>query len=142
MSAVVQSSVGALVGSVATGTPSVPTPAPSADVEKFQSALASGSQPPAGAPAVDPAAQAPDGPPAVGGGGDAILQGLNRMRNDMGGSIDRINHLVQSLNGQALPAQDLLKIQLEVQQLTLQQELMGKVAGKATQNLDTLVKVQ
>ena len=43
---------------------------------------------------------------------------------------------------QEMPVSDLLRLQLSMAQLSLQAELVGKVIGRSTQNIDQLVRMQ
>lgn len=50
----------------------------------------------------------------------------------------------KALGGQAgdLSAKEMMQLQMKLQQVQLQQELLGKTASKSTQNIDTLLKGQ
>jgi type III secretion system YscI/HrpB-like protein len=122
-------------------------PAPD-EVARFQAALAGppaqtqpGALPgEAAAPTrvgpVDPAA--PRGTP-----GDAILRGLERMGDKFNATVDNITRTLEQVRpGETLPAADLLRLQLAMTEVTMQQDVTGKVVGKATQNLDTFLKNQ
>jgi type III secretion system YscI/HrpB-like protein len=41
-----------------------------------------------------------------------------------------------------LSAKEMMNLQMKLQQVQLQQDLMGKVASKTSQNVDTLLKGQ
>ena len=71
--------------------------------------------------------------------GDLILRGLERLRGEyraVGGELDALSKRTD------LNPMDLLGIQLQVAQVTLGSQLIGQVAGKLEQNLNTLLKSQ
>ena len=118
--------------------------APSADdVQKLQEAL---NRPPAEANAAqDPSAA--QGVEKVGevkqlqgtSPGDKILSAVHNMRTGFQETMKQLETTVA--NSAASPA-DMLKVQMKLQQVTLQQDLMGKVVSKSQQNVDTLLKGQ
>lgn len=111
------------------------------DVEKLQAAL---NQQPTGA---NPAAQVQE-PPKVEGvqaaghssPGSKILEGMGHVRSGYQQALQELQQTLSSSNLSS-PA-DLMKIQLKLQQVTIQQDLMSKVVSKAEQNLETLQKGQ
>ena len=132
-------------------TASLPSSAEFSDLERFRSALTDGGQAtaqvPAGLNPVEASPQievsrAPEPVAEVPSPGDAILRGLNQVRQDMDLGLDRFSNMVQTLGEGPMAPQDMLKIQWEAQQIGMQFDLLGKVAGKATQNLDSLLKNQ
>jgi len=119
--------------------------ASSEDVEKLQAAL-NQNQPPADASATNAAQQA-QGVEKVNGvqpSGDAspgakILQHMDGMRTGLKEAVAELEGTLANPN--AGPG-DLLAIQMKLQQVTLQQDLMGKVVSKSEQNIDQLLKGQ
>ncbi len=111
--------------------------------------------PPAGADAAKPV---PGVPPAVDaqaqsrardalelngtgahGGGDAILQGLQKLR----GVFDRRESIVTRLMGSSVvDTRTLMAMQMEVAQFSLLVDVTSKLTGKSTQAFDTLMKGQ
>lgn len=71
--------------------------------------------------------------------GDRILRSLERLRGEyraVGTELDTLSHRAD------LTAADLLNIQMHVAQVTLGTQLIGQVASKLEQNLNTLLKSQ
>jgi type III secretion system YscI/HrpB-like protein len=113
------------------------------DVQKMQAAM---NQPPAEANAVNgpQQAQAADKvqgvqPSSESSPGAKILQHMNGMRT---GLQEAVADLQGTLANPNMGAADLLKVQMKLQQVTLQQDLMGKVVSKSEQNVDQLLKGQ
>jgi type III secretion system YscI/HrpB-like protein len=142
-----------VVERAATGGGAGPGKADAGAVGQFEQAMAA-AQPPGGVEAMGPAANGPEasGPEASGpaggpaeaapagapsGPGDAILQGLDKMRSSFGESMQRIGDV---LGKDQVSAQDLMRAQMELHSMSLQNDLMGKVGGKATQSIDQLMK--
>lgn len=74
--------------------------------------------------------------------GDAILRGLDRAHTSYEHNVDRINHEVDKLGDNATSMSDLLRLQLDMTRFEVSQELAGKVADKASQGVQTLLKNQ
>ncbi|MFO1026775.1 MAG: type III secretion system inner rod subunit SctI [Acetobacteraceae bacterium] len=72
--------------------------------------------------------------------GDRILGGLTRLNDTTRDALGKVEAAVGP-GGEISPA-DLLKAQSALMQVSLQQDVTAKVAGKATQTLDTLLKNQ
>ncbi len=82
-------------------------------------------------------------PAADGTAGDAILKSLGRMSQAFDGTVDQITKALSAVKpGEMMNASDLVKLQFQLMQVTLQQDVTGKVSGKATQSLDTFLKNQ
>ena len=115
---------------------------PSADdVQKLQQAL---NQPPAEANPAS-AAQAPDKVAGVESvdktaPGHKILQGMSNMRNGMDQALSELHEAVA--NGDLSSPADMLKVQMKLQQFTLQTDLTSKVVSQTEKNVDTLMKGQ
>jgi len=71
--------------------------------------------------------------------GEAILDGIQQMRE---AHQERIRALDAAVEGEVLHLEQLLAAQAALIRLTFEQELIAKTVGKATQNLDTLLKSQ
>lgn len=74
--------------------------------------------------------------------GDAILNGLEKMKTSIDGRSARIENQLANVNGDDLSVQDCVKLQFEVMQMGLEQELTGKIADKTSQGVQTLFKNQ
>lgn len=75
--------------------------------------------------------------------GDAILRGLERMSQAHTDTMTNVqNQLAAVPSGEMMSASAMFEMQFAITQLTLQQDVVGKVAGKATQNLDSFLKNQ
>lgn len=72
--------------------------------------------------------------------GERILGGLEKMSQSSGDALEQARSAV-SPQGEVSPA-DLLKAQYALMQVSIQQDVTSKVAGKATQTLDSLLKNQ
>ena len=113
-----------------------PAAASQGDVEQLQAAL----NRPAEAAAKPEAAQAVEGAAATSSTpGAKILDHLNNVRQ----SFNEAVHELQSAVEKSVDSpSELLKVQMKLQQVTLQQDLLGKVTAKSEQNIDTLLKGQ
>jgi type III secretion system YscI/HrpB-like protein len=115
------------------------------DAERFQAAM---NQPPGGPQEVQPAqevqrvqdAQATQG---TDNPGDRILDGLSRMSSGYDNTMRQVQETLNTLQpGDVMSSADLLKLQFAITQVSVQQDVTGKVVGKATQNLDSFLKNQ
>jgi len=68
-----------------------------------------------------------------------ILEGMQKLKSGYDEKVSAINDAV---NIGQLTVQDVMKLQLEIAKLQMQEELMAKTASKTTQNVDTLLKSQ
>ena len=75
-------------------------------------------------------------PPSL---GDSILQGMDKMRGSREAHMNAIGELVGK---ESLSPQDMMRLQFELAQLNMQQDLTVKVADKANQGVQTLFKNQ
>jgi type III secretion system YscI/HrpB-like protein len=71
--------------------------------------------------------------------GDAMLNNIQKIKADYDTAVEKINLSVSAVE---ITPQGLLRLQLEIARLQLQEDLMAKVASKSTQNVDTLLKSQ
>lgn len=120
--------------------PPGPLAAAPQDVARFQAAMA---PPPemqttAHLLPVPPPADAPRPPASL---GQAILDGLDGVRSRFDSTTTGIRHLLES-TASDLTVRDMLSLQMQITTLSIQQDLMGKIVGKATQNVDQLLKAQ
>ncbi|CCB66713.1 type III secretion system inner rod subunit SctI [Hyphomicrobium sp. MC1] len=130
------------------GAPSaVPRPPSEDAVARFHEAMSgsSGAQPEA--QAAQPASETggvervqPEGPSTP---GDAILRGLGHMNEGFDHAMQQVNDVLSKTKpGEMMNTADLMKVQMSFTQASVQQDVIGKVVGKATQNLDTFLKNQ
>jgi type III secretion system YscI/HrpB-like protein len=90
--------------------------------------------------AAQPEAQAPAAPyvvPEVGTEGDAILGGLQRLRSTFDAQQSRLAEL---MNGQVTDMDTMLVMQMELTNYSILIDMTSKLASKAAQGLDTLMK--
>ncbi len=82
-------------------------------------------------------APVPQAAPTLGG---EILAGLRSVAADFSGKWRDIAHGLDGLGAQ--PAiSDMLRLQTELLQVSVQYELVGKAVSRSTQNIDTLVRM-
>ena len=83
------------------------------------------------------AATPPDAAPTLGG---QILSGLRGVATEFS---DKWQNVARSLDGMgARPAiSDMLRLQTDLMQVSVQYELVGKAVSRSTQNIDTLVRM-
>jgi hypothetical protein len=114
-----------------------------ADIARFEAALAPvpviGEAPSALPP--PSMVEAMDNPATL---GDRILAGVDAMRADYRKSMAEMNESMAAPRDAdaAMQVQDSLRLYVEVLRLTMSQEMLGKLVGKSTQNLETLLKGQ
>lgn len=83
------------------------------------------------------------GPATDSSAGDSILRSIDRMSKGFDSTVDQISKAVSAVKpGEPMNAAELLKLQFQLTQVTVQQDVTGKVVGKATQSLDTFLKNQ
>lgn len=98
-------------------------------VDVAQTAAASSSLPPAPALSADASV------------GDRILNGMHKVSEDFRHSFDSVNKMLDA-TGNNLNVREMLKLQLQLTQVTFQFDMVGKAVSRSTQNLDQLVRVQ
>ena len=100
---------------------------------------------PAGAmPALDaPAVAAAPGlePAAPASVGDRILSGMHGVAGDMQTAWGNISGMLRAGEHQ-VGIQDMLRLQMNLMQVTMQYELVGKAVSRTGQNIDHLVRLQ
>lgn len=74
--------------------------------------------------------------------GDAILNGIEKMKTSHDVRSARIEDQLTNSIGKDLSVQDCMKLQFEVMQMSMEQELTGKIADKTSQGVQTLFKNQ
>ena len=139
------------IAKVAARAVATPTPAaapalslPTADAgARFTELMAAPTPPasPAAIPQAIPQAIAEAYPSSEGSLGDRILRGLNRVQSSFGETVGAVQKSLDP-GAPAPGVSDLLRLQLSMAQLSLQAELVGKVIGRSTQNIDQLVRMQ
>lgn len=72
--------------------------------------------------------------------GERILNGLSGASSDFQQSLSKVSAALDA-SSQTSPS-DLLKLQLNLTQVTIQYDLIGKVISRTTQNIDQMVKIQ
>lgn len=83
------------------------------------------------------AAAPPEAAPTL---GSQILSGLRGVAGDFSDKWKDISHSLDGLGAQ--PAiSDMLRLQTELLQVSVQYELVGKAVARSTQNIDTLVRM-
>jgi type III secretion protein I len=83
---------------------------------------------------------APTPPDAVPTLGNQILSGLRSVSNDLS---DKWRGLANGLDsiGTRPAVSDMLRVQTQLLQVSVQYEMVGKVVSRSTQNIDTLVRM-
>ncbi|MBS1196642.1 MAG: EscI/YscI/HrpB family type secretion system inner rod protein [Proteobacteria bacterium] len=72
--------------------------------------------------------------------GDRILNGLQGVSTDFQQSWKNVTAVLEG--GNTMTAADLLKMQMNLTQMSIQYDLVGKVISRSTQNIEQLVKIQ
>lgn len=72
--------------------------------------------------------------------GDRILSGIQSVSGDFQTAWKAVAETVSS--DQMTSMQDMLRLQLQLAQVTVQYDLVGKAISRSTQNFDQLVRVQ
>ena len=96
-------------------------------------------QPPAALPEAAVAPPAPTGPAAT--PGDSILEGMKNIGSDFRETWSAMKAAIARPMEQVTLA-DMLRMQMQMLQLSVQVEMAGKAISKATQNIDQLTKLQ
>ncbi len=73
--------------------------------------------------------------------GDRILAGMQGVSSDFQAAWKSVSASLDA-NASTMSMQDLLKLQLQLVQVSVQYDLVGKAVSKSTQNFDQLVRVQ
>jgi len=78
-------------------------------------------------------------PLATGTMGERILSGLNNLSSDFQQSWKNVNDVLDG--GGSLTTAEMLKLQMNLTQMSIQYDLVGKVLSKSTSNIEQLVKI-
>ncbi len=142
---IIQSAV-QTVGAGVSATPdtALPSGAPSADVvQRFEDAMQSNG----GASNPNMAADMPhevvyiqpaQSTPTL---GDAILNSLDQAKGSYDAKVDQLNKTLETV-GDNMSMQDMMRLQFDLMQVGLQQDLTSKVADKVSQGVQTMFKNQ
>lgn len=71
--------------------------------------------------------------------GDKFFQILSDTKQEIS---EKTNQIESSLSVKDISPVDLIRLQFELAEITIQQELISKGVSKSTQNVDTLLKAQ
>ncbi len=74
--------------------------------------------------------------------GEAILDGVQRMKQTRDTRAARIESQLTENTGHELTMQECMKLQFEVMQMSLEQDMTSKIADKTSQGVQTLFKNQ
>ena len=74
--------------------------------------------------------------------GEAILDGVEKMKTSHDARADSIQKQLLDTGGKEMSVQDCIKLQFEVMQMSLEQDVTGKIADKTSQGVQTLFKNQ
>ncbi len=78
-------------------------------------------------------------PQATGTMGERILNGLNNLSSDFQQSWKNVNDVLDG--GGTLTTAEMLKLQMNLTQMSIQYDLVGKVLSRSTSNIEQLVKI-
>jgi type III secretion system YscI/HrpB-like protein len=73
---------------------------------------------------------------------DAILQGIRDARETYNHKVDMINKQVEDVGARTPSVSELIKLQMDVMQLGMQQELTAKLSDKTSAGVQTLFRSQ
>jgi len=122
---------GMLVAQLAT-----PTAAPTADDATRFADLVQAAPPPLDSPGItDPLVATARTP------GESILNGMSTIGTDFKDAWTQAQQMLARPAGE-MTTVDMLRMQMQMVQLSVQVEMVGKTISKATQNIDQLVKLQ
>lgn len=74
--------------------------------------------------------------------GDSLLEGMEKSRTSYEDRLHNINEIINKTSGETMTPQEMMKMQFELMELNLQQDLTSKVADKSSQGVQTLFKNQ
>lgn len=74
--------------------------------------------------------------------GDAILEGVEKMKSSYDARVEEIQTRIVGKDGKELSVEDAMKLQFEIMQMGLEQDLTGKVADKTSQGVQTMFRPQ
>jgi hypothetical protein len=73
---------------------------------------------------------------------DAILQGIRNARESYDQRVDMINKRVEDVGGKTPSISEVIKLQMDVMQLGMHQELTAKLSDKTSAGVQTLFRSQ
>lgn len=73
--------------------------------------------------------------------GDAILNSLDQAKGSYDAKVDQLNKTLETV-GDNMSMQDMMRLQFDLMQVGLQQDLTAKVADKVSQGVQTMFKNQ
>lgn len=79
-------------------------------------------------------------PPTDASLGDRVLNGMQSVSGEFQNIWQSVSNTLAS--AEPLDTRAMLKLQLQLSQVSVQYELLGKVVGRSTQNIDQLVRIQ
>ncbi len=110
---------------------------PAEDIAKFESLIDPTNK--SGAATVPPGVT----PPSERGGlGNVILDGIEKMSTAYHSRVDAVNGTIAGVGEGGMTVQDTMKLQFELMQLNMQQDVTAKIADKTSQGIQTLFKNQ
>ncbi|MFH0787904.1 MAG: type III secretion system inner rod subunit SctI [Pseudomonadota bacterium] len=114
------------------------------DVDRFEKALSSrsGRETVSAGPEPLPQTAPPRTDESTPTLGDAILQGIEKMKADHENRVRQIENNLEEIGDQPMTTQNMMKLQFDLMKLNVQQEVVSKVADKTTQGIQTLFKNQ
>ena len=74
--------------------------------------------------------------------GENILDGIGRMGENYQAQVDKVQTQLENTADTTMSVQDAVKLQFDLMQLNLQQDLASKVSDKTSQGVQTLFKNQ
>ena len=74
--------------------------------------------------------------------GEAILDGVEKMKTSHDARAESIEQRLLDSEGKEMSVQDCIKLQFEVMQMSLEQDVTGKIADKTSQGVQTLFRNQ
>jgi type III secretion protein I len=72
--------------------------------------------------------------------GDRVLAGMQNVSGELQQAWKTVSDKVYG--GKAMDAPEMLQLQLQLTQIAVQYELLGKAVSRSTQNIDQLVRIQ
>ncbi len=74
--------------------------------------------------------------------GDSILKGLQQISNSRQSKMSEIASISNTKDGGMMGIQDMMKLQYNVMQMSIEQDVVGKIAASASQGIQTLFRNQ
>ena len=122
------------------------------DIERFEALISRPSETHAGrhvavdgTTAIQPPAESAAVQPVTNGLenlGEVILQGMDRLRTTRDNHVEKVNALLESTGEKPMTFHDGIRLQFELMQLGLQQEVTTKAVDKTSQGVQTLFRNQ